>query len=387
MSDDEKDTEGGSDNAKQPQMQTPIFRHDFKIVGQINEKGGLSYKSLCCQIDNGKRRGYDELEIVDAVIKSINTGLKLRSYLEGLDDLKLDVLRAVLRTHFHEKTATELYQELGQLAQGPKEDVQHFIIRGMDMRQKVLFASQQEQKEAGLSYSPALVAAMFRRALLTGISNEVIRTEVKTIFERIEPATDVELLTLVQSSSSAEKERQLKLCKKTKINSVDSKESKVFEKVKVSEPSVDMAASGHDLCSSRSDMTGSMSKQNVNAELVKEIESLKVKVAELEGRVNTNNESTRSHPNQNTAQYLNQGFQPRFHYVPYNQSVDNLVPYPYYPPGPRPSLPNQNSQYGGPRPGCPTCKQAGGNVRCTHCWLCGGDDHFKFNCNKPRAGN
>lgn len=49
-----------------------IYRKDFKIFGQIgepNQKDKLSFSSLEHQVENGLRKGYTELEIVEAVIR------------------------------------------------------------------------------------------------------------------------------------------------------------------------------------------------------------------------------------------------------------------------------------------------------------------------------
>ena len=59
--------------------------------------------------DTGRgRKGY--MEVVNAVINQIC--IQLRSYLEGARNLSLPKLRKILRFHFHEKSATELYQIL-----------------------------------------------------------------------------------------------------------------------------------------------------------------------------------------------------------------------------------------------------------------------------------
>jgi hypothetical protein len=95
------------------------FKRDFKIFGIISGEGhkdGLSFVSLVRQIDTGIKSGYKETEIIDAVSPS----LKLRSYLEMMSGLSLSRLKQILRAHFKEKSATEIYQELAQLCQGPK---------------------------------------------------------------------------------------------------------------------------------------------------------------------------------------------------------------------------------------------------------------------------
>lgn len=115
---------------------SPPWRKDYKISGQIGEPGKkdrLTFSSLARQIENGLSKGYPESEIVAAVI---------RANLEGKSDLSLPTLRRILRSHYQEKSATELYKQLTTEVQVNKETPQNFLIRVMDLRQKILFASQ-----------------------------------------------------------------------------------------------------------------------------------------------------------------------------------------------------------------------------------------------------
>ena len=135
-----------------------ILKRVLKIIGQIGEPGQkdkLSFVSLVRQIEGALRKGYKSVEVVDAVVRAINPGMRLRSYLEGLDDLTLPRLRRILRSHYQEKSATELYRQLSTLVQEPQESPQIFLIRGLDTRQKILFASQ--ELDTQLKYDPKLV--------------------------------------------------------------------------------------------------------------------------------------------------------------------------------------------------------------------------------------
>ncbi len=98
----------------------PLYRRELKITGQIgepNQKDKLTYSSLERQIQRAQKKGYDEGEIVEAVIQAIAPGTKLKSYLESRIDLTLQALRQILWTHYIEKDATELYHSLTRAAQ------------------------------------------------------------------------------------------------------------------------------------------------------------------------------------------------------------------------------------------------------------------------------
>ena len=154
-----------------------LWRKDFKIAGQIGDsKSCISFTSLIRQIEAGTEKGYDDREIIQAVIRSIIAGSSLRNYLEGRSKLILSTLRGILRAYYREKTATELYTELCNLSQSSKESPQEFLLRALDIRQKLIFASKDEHK-----YHPDLVQAMFLHSCMTGITSDNIRQEMRPI--------------------------------------------------------------------------------------------------------------------------------------------------------------------------------------------------------------
>ena len=81
------------------------FKRKLKIIGQIGEPGQkdkLSFVSLARQIKDALQKGYKPLVVVDAVVRSINPEMRLRSYLEGLESLTLLRLRRMLLSHYQE---------------------------------------------------------------------------------------------------------------------------------------------------------------------------------------------------------------------------------------------------------------------------------------------
>lgn len=71
------------------------IRREFRICGQIGEGGQrdrLSYTNLLHQMENGLSKGHSESEVIEAVIRAINPGLKLRDMLEIKTDLTLTQL-------------------------------------------------------------------------------------------------------------------------------------------------------------------------------------------------------------------------------------------------------------------------------------------------------
>ena len=72
---------------------------------------------------------------------------------------------------------TDMYHLLSSAVQEVEETPQDFLVRLLDLRQKVLFAS----PEAGsdLQYDPKLVQYTFLHSLLTGLQNDSIKMEIK----------------------------------------------------------------------------------------------------------------------------------------------------------------------------------------------------------------
>ncbi len=184
------------------------WNREFKISGQIGEHGQkdkLTFSSLAHQIEHGLSRGVSELEIVDAVIRAIAPGMQLRSYLEGNPNLTLPILRCILRAHYQEKGATELYKQLTSEVQSSKETPQSFLVRCLDLRQKILFASQ--EAESSLKYDPNLVQSMFLHTVLTGLQNDSIRSDLQPYLTRTNVSDEL-LLDKVNVACANETECQ-----------------------------------------------------------------------------------------------------------------------------------------------------------------------------------
>ena len=139
--------------------------------------------------------------------------MRLRSYLEGLENLTLPRLRRILRFHYQEKSATELYRQLSTLVQEPQEGPQSFLIRALDTRQKILFAS--KEADTQLKYDPALVQGMFLHAVDTGLQDEAIRTRLRPLLQTSD-VQDEDLIQQMNEIVLEESERKSKLGSSTR---------------------------------------------------------------------------------------------------------------------------------------------------------------------------
>jgi hypothetical protein len=216
-----------------PSSTRALLRRDFKISGQIGEPGQaekLTYISLNHQIESGLKRKYTEDEIVDAVIRAISPHTSLRSYIETMPDLGLPQLRKILRIHYCEKTASELYQQLTTMCQKPKESVQQFLLRIMDARNKVVFAG--KEADTDFNYGSQLIQNTFLKAFETGIRDEYLITSLRPILRK-DGVSDEELMRSINELASQKTERENKLglterlsAKNAKVSSVEGAKGK-----------------------------------------------------------------------------------------------------------------------------------------------------------------
>jgi len=221
----------------------------------VSQKDRLSFFSLVHQIENGLKNDYTEDEIKEAIIKATNPALSLTSYLEGKADLTLAKLRRIMRSHYQERTATKLYHQLSSTVQQPKEKPQEFLICLLDLKQKILFASQEIDLEP--KYDSTLVDGMFVHSFSLGLQNENIKIEMKPYPEK-KTMSNEELFEKLHVCVSNEMERSQKFGSQLA-------------------PKVNAAPEGGD----------KQAKKNTEVEqaLMKELRELKVEVAAVKERV------------------------------------------------------------------------------------------------------
>ena len=105
---------------------------------------------------------------------SISTTLPLRSYLEGWEQLSLSS-RKILRSHYEEKSATELYTNLTNSTEG-KEEPQDFLLKLLNVKQNILFVLKEEGAE--VHYDDRIVTPVFLHTLYIGLNDETLRRVV-----------------------------------------------------------------------------------------------------------------------------------------------------------------------------------------------------------------
>ena len=116
-------------------------------------------------------------------------------------------MRRVLRSHYQERTATELYHQHSSTVQKATEKRQEFLIRLLDLKQKVLFAS--HESESGLRYDPALVHRMFLHSFSIGLLSKNIKSDMNPYLQK-DTISDEELFLKHRMSVSATRRKDYK---------------------------------------------------------------------------------------------------------------------------------------------------------------------------------
>ena len=201
---------GPEDVTSFSQLKT-IFKHEFKFNGTIgapNSKDALSYISLTRQIHSAKQKGYEDPETFDALIEAISPGLQLRTYLEAMREAGLETVMKIIRAHFQEKSASELFGSLANLVQLPTEDPQNFLLRALNLREKIVFASEQENTK--LKYDKTQCQNLFLHTIETGLLSNTIRSRMRSLLMK-PGVTDAELISQLNTAVAEEAERNSEL--------------------------------------------------------------------------------------------------------------------------------------------------------------------------------
>lgn len=117
------------------------------------------------------------------------------------------------------KNATELYSELASATQNPKETPNDFLLRVMDLRNRLFFASQEDSHE--LKYSPEVVAGLFRRTVYTGLRDTTLRHEMNAHLDNVK-ISDATLMHELNQIIIQESERHNKLQSKHSVSQLNS---------------------------------------------------------------------------------------------------------------------------------------------------------------------
>ena len=87
-----------------------IFTKDFQIQGligdpsMVDEKKRLDYISLCCQLSEGRAKGYSDAELAIGIRHACVPGSYLRRYLDGKGIIPIKTILESIRSVYEEKS-------------------------------------------------------------------------------------------------------------------------------------------------------------------------------------------------------------------------------------------------------------------------------------------
>ena len=311
-----------------------IFRRQLKFVGIIGSaKENITYINILSQINDAKASNYSEDDICRALRKAIAGTSNLRTYFDTQQTMQLRTMTNLLRDYYRERTSAELFMELGRLCQRPGEGATDFIFRSLELRQKVIMASDAE----GSSYNTGLVRETFLRSVRTGLTDLHVRTHMSPLLDpRASPAqTDEQLLREVNIASAESEE-------------TNSKQKMVTKKVTVAETAVVKTDPAADL------------KSTIQP-LVESLATLQKQVSDLQA----SRQTMTGDRNRQMANHNNSSHQ--------TMTGDNSN---------RPTTSNYQRRDQGPRYRdyrCQGCRDVN-SPRCTHCFHCGQENHLARDC-------
>lgn len=279
----------------------------------------------------GAERGHAETEIIEAVIRAVSPGLPLRDMLEIKRGLTLSALLTILRGHYKIDASTDLYHQLINLSQEPKETVLNFVFRAIELKEKLLWKAENEDDEE--HFSPATIQRKFLRSIETGLLSDSVKFHILPHLSNIK-ITDEELIEKVNEAPRVENERQEKRKRFT-----------VVKGPKVQELSSEIQADS-------APSNGSFKPKETNTTVA--VKTVKGKESKAEQTMST----------QQMMEELR---------TEMKQMLLTVMEANHHSPVVRQRL-----------KGCQKCRNEGTGDNCSHCFKCGQEGHFSHGCRAQR---
>ena len=181
------------------------LRRELKISGTIGgaSKDSLNWMGILSQVNDARAKNYSDREIIGALKKATPAGTPTRTYLEAKSERPLNVILKFIRQYLKEKDPSELLQEMSACYQLDSEDALTFIIRIIEMREKLYIMA----KEDG-DISAAHIDNVYARTIITGLTNMSVKYRIEALL-RAQVDDDI-VIKEVNAVTSEESERKMK---------------------------------------------------------------------------------------------------------------------------------------------------------------------------------
>ena len=337
-----------------------VWRRDLKIKGKIG-KGGekenkLDYISVEKQILAAKKKGYQDSDIIEAVIDALPGGSEFRQVLLlKSDTINLEELLDMLKSEYLEIDSSDLIAQLTSAEQSVKEDEQTFLNRLIKLKNRILY----EGQEDGVNFSSEAIMGMMLKTLESGLSNERIVTRLLPVFSQRNISDNVLMREMSKAvrSCKGRKEKEVRKC--PRVASVEE---------------------------------GKVSKES-EEKLVKMMSELKSDVVEVKQVQQRQNVFMKTSMVPQTQMYSQQP-QPQQPPPPPQQRQQTPPP---PPPQQQQQPQHQGQQQNGFPPtwmlrrrvtfGCQNCMATGNPTQCTHCLKCGDGTHKVKDCPQNQSNS
>ena len=221
---DSKSVGGKSHGASAADGGEPVVRRtehirfrEFKITGGTVASGAsdqLDFSSVCYQINEAKSLGYKFPEIKSGVLKAMKANHPLKTFFEnsspGTEKEFLDHIRSC----YPIQDSATLLSQLSNGAQEPTETEMNFVLRMMNLRNRIFKVAEEEDCPIGKK----TVNKRFIHAISVGITKDTVRLEVKALLQN-DSITDADLLRKLGEIVAQDTEsRKIKRPKEAKVN-------------------------------------------------------------------------------------------------------------------------------------------------------------------------
>ncbi len=186
----------------------PMVQKEFRLHGSISDDVGksISFNDLRKQVDDGKRKGYTEADLMAGLRRGITTG-SLKTYIDACIGLSLADALEFLQSHLKEQTPSELLNQLSKLKQKTGQSANGFLLDAMKLRQMLIVGT----GNGGVTYDSRMAHSVFLHTLRTGLRNDRIRMHMMPYLDEAKQHGDNVLTRELNRAVAEEEERQSKI--------------------------------------------------------------------------------------------------------------------------------------------------------------------------------
>ena len=113
----------------------------------------------------------------------------------------------IIRAHYHEKIAAELYTSLANIVQSTTEEAREFLLRALNLREKIIFASYEEHSK--LKYDDTQGQSLFLHAIERGLISNNLRSRMRPLLKTMH-VKDEDLVSELNVAVTEDAEKKLK---------------------------------------------------------------------------------------------------------------------------------------------------------------------------------